>query len=171
VSSKPRGSGRRKPNLRSSIYLGGDGKWHGYVTMGIRPDGKPDRRHREGKTETEVTRKVRELESERDTGITSKPGRVPTVRQWMRTYLTDIAPLRVSQGTIDSTYRPKTERWIIPKLGRHRLNRLYPEHLYAFYTSLRGEGLAEAGINKVPGCTTPGIPPAPCWASSTWTCT
>lgn len=55
----------------------------------------------------------------------------------MRTYLADVAPLRVSQGTIDSTYRPKIERWITPKLGRHRLDRLYPEHLYRFYTSLR----------------------------------
>jgi hypothetical protein len=108
--STARGSGRRKPNLRSSIYQGSDGKWHGYVTMGIRPDGKPDRRHREGKTEPEVTRKVRELETKRDAGSTSKPGRAPTLTQWMRTYLTDIAPLRVSRRTIDSTYRPKTER-------------------------------------------------------------
>jgi hypothetical protein len=138
--SKARGSGRRKPNLRSSIYSGGDGKWHGYVTMGIRPDGRPDRRHREGKTEPEVTRKVRELERKRDAGITSKSGRVPTVTQRMRTYLTDIAPQRVSRGTIDSTYRPKTERWIIPKLGRHRLNRLYPEHLYAFYRRCASKG-------------------------------
>ena len=56
-------SGTRKPNGRSSIYLGGDGKWHGWVTMGVRADGRPDRRHRTGATETEVTRKVRELEA------------------------------------------------------------------------------------------------------------
>ena len=36
-------------------------QWHGYVTIGTRPDGRPDRRHREGKTEAELTRKVREL--------------------------------------------------------------------------------------------------------------
>jgi hypothetical protein len=49
------------------------------------PDGKPDRRHREGKTEPEVTRKVHELETKRDAGGTSKPGRDPTLTQWMRT--------------------------------------------------------------------------------------
>jgi integrase len=149
VSSQQRASARRKPNLRSSIYLGRDGKWHGWVTMGVRPDGKPDRRHRTGATEAEVTKKVRELEGTRDAGKTSRPGRVPTLAQWMRTYLTDIAPLRVSQGTIDSTYRPKTERWIIPKLGRHRLDRIYPEHLYKFYTSLRDEGLAPNTIVQI----------------------
>ena len=57
-----------------------------------------------------MPRKVRELEGKRDAGATSRPGRVPTVAASMRTYLTDIAPLRVSQGTLDSTYRPKTER-------------------------------------------------------------
>ena len=142
-------SGTRKPNGRSSIYLGSDGKWHGWVTMGVRADGRPDRRHRTGATETEVTRKVRELEAKRDAGKTSKPGRVPTLTQWMRIYISDIAPQRVSRDTIDSTYRPKVERWIIPKLGRHRLDRLYPEHLYKFYAALREEGLAANTIVQI----------------------
>ena len=33
------------PNNRSSIYLGQDGYWHGRVTMGLKDNGKPDRRH------------------------------------------------------------------------------------------------------------------------------
>ena len=132
-------SGSRKPNLRSSIYQGSDGRWHGWVTMGVRADGEPDRRHRTGATEAEVTKKVRELEGKRDAGKVSRSGRVPTLAKWMRHYITDIAPPRVSQSTIDSTYRPKVERWIIPKLGRHRIDRLYPEHLYKFYASLREE--------------------------------
>lgn len=143
------GSGRRKPNLRSSVYQGRDGKWHGWVTMGVRADGKPDRRHREGATEAEVTRKVRELEGKRDAGKTSKPGRVPTLAQWMRTFIEEIAPQRVAQSTIDSTYRPKIQRWIIPKLGGHRLDRLCPEHLYKFYGSLRKEGLAPNTILQI----------------------
>lgn len=57
----------RKPNRRSSIYLGGDGWWHGWVTVGTRDDGSPDPRHRKGRTEAEVTRKVQELERQRDT--------------------------------------------------------------------------------------------------------
>jgi integrase len=53
----------RKPNGRSSIYLGSDGYWHGRVTVGVRDDGKPDRRHVTAKSEALVTRKVRELEN------------------------------------------------------------------------------------------------------------
>jgi hypothetical protein len=58
----------RKPNMESSVYFGADGWWHGRVTMGVKNDGSPDRRHRRGKTETEVRRKVRALEALRDKG-------------------------------------------------------------------------------------------------------
>ncbi len=48
----------RQPNGASSIYLGKDGKWHGRVTVGVRDDGKPDRRHNERKTKAQVTKAV-----------------------------------------------------------------------------------------------------------------
>ncbi len=35
----------RQPNGASSIYLGSDGKWHGRVTVGVKANGEPDRRH------------------------------------------------------------------------------------------------------------------------------
>ena len=75
--------GTRQPNRRSSVYLGGDGFWHGWVTIGVKADGSPDRRHRMGKTEAGVTRKVQELEGQRESGYVNKPGRVPTVAEWM----------------------------------------------------------------------------------------
>jgi integrase len=139
----------RKPNGRSSIYLGKDGLWHGWVMMGVKDDGSPDRRHRKGGTEAEVTRKVRDLEKQRDSGKVDKPGRVLTVKEWMRTWLDTIAPRTVSQLTLDSTYRPKVERWIIPGLGKHRLDRLRPEHLDAFYVWLGRQDLAENTILQI----------------------
>ncbi|GAB3149278.1 tyrosine-type recombinase/integrase [Microbispora hainanensis] len=139
----------RKPNGRSSIYFGKDGKWHGWVTMGVKDDGTPDRRHRIGKTEAEVTRKVQELEKARDSGKIDKPGKVPTVKEWMRVYLDEIAPLNVSQSTLVSTYRPKVERWIIPRLGAHRLDRLRPEHLDAFYGWLNKQDLRPNTILQI----------------------
>ncbi|GGN67116.1 hypothetical protein GCM10011579_039270 [Streptomyces albiflavescens] len=58
--------GTRQPNGASTIYFGKDGKWHGRVTVGVRDDGKPDRRHVERKTKAEVTKAVREMERARD---------------------------------------------------------------------------------------------------------
>jgi hypothetical protein len=127
--------GARKPNQRSSIfYSDTDYRWHGWVVLGVKEDGSPDRRHCGAKTEAEVTRKVRELEGKRDTGHAEKPGRSLTVAAWFDTWLTTIAPRTTAQTTIDSTYEPKVRRWIIPRLGKHRLDRLQPEHLDAFYT-------------------------------------
>ncbi|MET8808132.1 site-specific integrase [Streptomyces sp. NPDC004546] len=131
----------RKPNLRSSIYYSEkDGSWHGWVTVGTKPDGSPDRRHRRGKTETEVTEKIRKLENARTAGQVAKPGRPPTVASWMRTWLDTIAPRTAAQHTIDSTYRPKVVHHIIPNIGRHRIDRLEPEHLDALYLKLAESG-------------------------------
>src|SRR6266545_2425075 len=92
----------RKPNKRSSIYLGSDGWWHGWVTIGIKDDGSPDRRHRKAKTEAAVTRKVRELERTRDSGSVLSAGRPVTVGQWMETWLTTIAPRRIRRSTLEA---------------------------------------------------------------------
>ncbi len=116
----------RKPNRRSSIYLGSDGWWHGWVTVGVKDDGSPDRRHRKGRAEAEVTRKVQELEAQRDTGRVAKPGTSLTVGQWMETWLTTVAARRVRRSTWDTTYAPKVRNRIMPGLGRHRLDRLTP---------------------------------------------
>jgi hypothetical protein len=113
--------------------------------MGIRDDGSPDRRHRIGRTEADVTRKVQELEGKRDAGKAGRAGKPLTVADWMQTWLTTVAPRTVSQGTLDSGYEPKARRWIIPKLGKHRLDRLQPEHLDALYVA-RYTWLAEQGL-------------------------
>jgi len=144
----------RKPNLRSSIYFSeSDGLWHGWVTMGIKDDGSPDRRHRKGKTETEVTNKVRKLEGERDAGRTSKAGRAPTVGEWMTTYLDTVCERLVSSGKMAprtlADYRSKTRLWIVPFLGKHRLDRLYAEHLDAAYQKMYEAGLSSSTVLKV----------------------
>ncbi|GLZ15861.1 site-specific integrase [Actinomadura sp. NBRC 104425] len=115
----------------------------------MKPDGRPDRRHRKAATEAEVTRKVRELEAKRDAGKTSKPGRAPTVAEWMRTWLDTIAARKVDESTMRTTYRPKVEQWIIPGLGQHRLDRLHPDHLDAFYVSLADAGLAPNTVLQI----------------------
>jgi integrase len=142
--------GARKPNQRSSIfYSDTDYRWHGWVVLGVKEDGSPDRRHCGAKTEAEVTRKVRELEGKRDTGHAEKPGRSLTVAAWFDTWLTTIAPRTTAQTTIDSTYEPKVRRWIIPRLGKHRLDRLQPEHLDAFYTWLATQDLKPNTIVQI----------------------
>ncbi len=134
--------------MESSIYLGNDGWWHGRVTMGIKSDGSPDRRHRRAKTEAEVRRKVKELEKLRAEGRAPKAGRVPTVAQWMETYLTTIASLKLRPRSLDD-YWSKTRNDIVPGVGQHRLDKLAPEHLEAMYAALLARGHAPSHVLKV----------------------
>ncbi|MEV0039341.1 tyrosine-type recombinase/integrase [Streptomyces sp. NPDC050804] len=138
----------RNPNMESSIYLGGDGRWHGRVTMGVKNDGSPDRRHRSATTEPEVKRKVRELEKQRDKGRAPAAGRKPTVEGWMTTYLTTIASLKLKPRSLDD-YWSKTRNDIIPGIGKHRLDKLQPEHLERMYRAMLDEGHAPSHVLKV----------------------
>lgn len=138
----------RSPNGASSIYRGKDGKWHGRVTMGTRDDGRPDRRHIEAKTRAEVTRKVRELEKQRDSGRIQRPGRVWTVEQWLTYWVENIAAPFLSEDTL-SGYRVAVRVHLIPGVGAHRLDRLQPEHLERLYVRMMGAGSAAGTAHQV----------------------
>src|SRR3954471_10582091 len=116
----------RRPNGASTIYEGKDGKWHGRVTVGIKDDGKPDRRHVERKTEAEVIKAVRELERQRDAGRVRKAGQRYTVAQWLTHWLDNIAKPSVRENTY-SGYRAAVNTHLIPGVGSHRLEKLQPE--------------------------------------------
>ncbi|GHH83031.1 mobile element transfer protein [Streptomyces capitiformicae] len=70
------------PALRARrlYHFGKDRKWHGRVTVDVRDDGKPDRRHIERKTRAEVTKAVRAMERARDAKKLRKLGRSWTVQ-------------------------------------------------------------------------------------------
>ncbi|MFB7086127.1 tyrosine-type recombinase/integrase [Streptomyces sp. NPDC056296] len=138
----------RQPNGRSSIYQGKDGKWHGRVTVGIRDDGRPDRRHVERKTRAEVTAAVRELEKQRDGGAVRKAGRAWTVEAWLTHWVETIAPLAVNENTMVG-YGVAVRKHLIPALGAHRLDKLGPEHIERFYRRMQADGRRAGTIHQI----------------------
>jgi integrase len=142
-----RNDGSRAPNGASSIYQGKDGAWHGRVTMGVRDDGRPDRRHVQAKTRAEVTRKVRELEKERDAGTVRRAGRKWTVEQWLTHWVENIAAPFVRENTL-AGYRVAVRVHLIPGVGAHRLDRLQPEHLERLYVRMMRNGSAPATAHQ-----------------------
>ena len=132
---RKREKGTRAPNGASSIYQSKDGKWHGRVTVGVRDDGKPDRRHIERKTESDVIRAVRNLEQQRDSGKVRKPGRVWMVEEWLTHWVDNIAAASVRPTTMVG-YRASVYKHLIPGVGAHRLDKLQPEHLEKLYGSM-----------------------------------
>src|SRR5690348_14803438 len=134
----------RASNGESTIYKGADGRWHGYVSVGFTLDGRLDRRHVSSKTRRVVVTKVRELERKRDSGMMGETS-TPTVAEWLDHWLTAIAPRRVRQRTLES-YESAVRRHLIPAIGRHRLDRLRPEHLDQLYMQLLDAGYSPATV-------------------------
>lgn len=144
----------RRANGAGSIYYSeADGKWHGWVTVGTKPNGRPDRRHRVAATEREVKEKVKALEKQRASGKVAKPGRPPTVEQWLGVWLDAVCARKVEDGsmaprTLDD-YRSKVGLYIVPGVGQHRIDRLTPDHLDRLYLDLLRRPLASSTVLKV----------------------
>ena len=138
-SKRPRASGE------SSIYKDDDGRWHGFVSMGKKENGRRDRRHVSGAKRADVVTKVRALEAKRDAGMVEAAGRAPTVGEWLDHWLDNIAARKVRARTLES-YRSTVRLHLRPGVGHHRLDRLQPEHLERLYASLADKGLSPATI-------------------------
>lgn len=147
----PRG---RKPRPVSVAVFQSDGRWVGFVTVGTRPDGKPDRRKRSGKTcpacigrddpkpacgcRAAVEEKIRQLEDELAAGRVARPGRKPTVQEWFTTWLTEIAPYGrrpLRPRTLDD-YWSKCRTWVFPAIGSVRLDALGTDELDKLYATM-----------------------------------
>ena len=125
----------RQRNGQSSIYQGNDGYWHGRVTVGVRDDGRADRRHVMSSSKATVTTKVRTLEKDRDAGQLTRVGENWTVEQWLTYWLEDLTAPYVKVNTL-AGYRVAVNHHLIPGIGKHRLTALQPEHLERLYVGL-----------------------------------
>lgn len=117
---------------QSSIYKGKDGYWHGRVTVGLRDDGRPDRRHVMSANKATVTAKVRAMEKGRDAGQLTRASENWTVEQWLTHWLDDLTAPYVKVNTL-AGYRVAVNHHLIPGIGKHRLTALRPEHLERLY--------------------------------------
>jgi integrase len=136
---------KRAASGESSIHQGTDGRWHGYVSMGLKRDGERDRRHVSGKRRADVVRKVRALEEVRDAGVVLASGRAPTVASWLLHWHENIAVRRLRPKTFEG-YGQHIRNHLVPHLGHHRLDRLQPEHVEAAWRELEAEGLSPATV-------------------------
>ena len=128
-----------------SFYKDDEGRWHGFVSMGLKDNGRRDRRHVSGTRRSEVLAKVRELERRRDQGIGAPTDRHTTVGAWLEHWLESIAAHRVRDSTL-RRYRQLVRHQLTPKLGHHRLDQLRPEHVERAYAELIAAGLSAASV-------------------------
>lgn len=109
-------------------------------------DGKPVRRKVSAKSKADAARKLRDLRDKVNAG-TLPAGRVPTVGEWLTHWLDEIAAAKVRPTTMRG-YRTYVDRYLIPLLGKHRLDRLTPEHVAAAWKELQATGRPLAAGEK-----------------------
>jgi integrase len=131
----------RRGNREGSLYQTGDGRWRAAVVL---PDGR--RKYVSATTREEVARRLRQLQRLADDGLpVATDGRPPTVEAWLVHWLERIAAAKVRASTLEG-YRSKVHTRIIPGLGRHRLDRLQPEHVENWRDALLAAGLSPATV-------------------------
>lgn len=139
----------RNPNGRSSIYFSEyDQLWHGRVTVGVKDNGTPDRRHTKSKDQDKVIAAVARLESQRDQGNVERPGRVPTVGEWLIKWVEEIAGPNVRYKTRVG-YRTAVYKHLIPGLGAHKMDKIQPEHFERLYAKMLKAGHKPGGVHQI----------------------
>lgn len=136
----------RSANGRSTIIQRPDGRWHGWVSMGALPSGRPDRRHVSATTQSAVAAKVKGLERQRDTGAVTSSGRVTVgayLAEWIarKERMGSVRPLTLSGYRTD-------ERHIAAAIGRVRLDRLAPANVEHLWSSMLDQGLSVAHCRR-----------------------
>ncbi|UWP80533.1 site-specific integrase [Dactylosporangium fulvum] len=145
-------TGKVKEEL--SVWHGKEG-WQGSLLVGTKPNGKPDRRHRRGKTEAEVRAKLAKLADEMQAGRTVKAGVPPKLStlltEWMSAHEEEW-----SYKTFHNSYGPAVHNWLIPGIGEWRVNLLLeqPKAIERFLKGIRRD--PEAG-ERAPGLNPGGV--------------
>ncbi len=121
--------------------------WHAWVTVGTKPNGRPDQRHVKRATKAAVEERVDELLEQRRAGQVVRPGKAITVQQWLEMYLDTVAPRRCDPSTV-SDYRSKCKTWVYPVIGKTRLDQLQPEQLDDVYLLMDRAGKAPSTVLK-----------------------
>jgi len=118
----------RASNGMGSVRQRADGRWEGRYTA---PDGQQKSVY--GKTEKEVTAKLRGAMHTIDVGAWREPSKM-TVADWLCIWLTDYqgrnAPLTLK------SYRVVVEKWFVPVIGEIKLTKLLPMHIRRLMNSM-----------------------------------
>ena len=109
----------RRGNGEGSVYQRKDGTWAAVLTVGVKPDGKPDRKFLYGKTRKEVADKLREAQNKLDAGVIPGGDNV-LFSTWVMNWLEVVIKPGIKERTYIN-YKASIEKHIIPGIRRYKL--------------------------------------------------
>lgn len=142
--------GRRAAG-EGSIFQGSDGRQHGLVDLGKKPDGTRHRVHRSAKTKKEVADKLAQVRESRAEAAGSPDADVDlTVEEWVEIWL-DIVERNYKASTF-KTYSTHC-RYLLDdvKLRKKPLGSLSTEQVEALYARLAARGVKAVSLKSMHG--------------------
>lgn len=113
--------------------------WKGAVTVGYDLNGYPDRRWVSGTSEGEVREKMEALKTGRNAGLLAKAEGVTVSEyadRWLKHKVHTVRPITVQ------SYRNTFDTYLLPSLGKVKLEKLSAADLDHLYVSLLEKGLS-----------------------------
>lgn len=129
----------RRTRGEGSIFQRSDGLWVGRVDLGI-VNGRRARKQVTARTKKELTPKFRKLQRDVEAGVLTD---AMTVATWLEYWFEKVAPTRCKQRTLDG-YRTYLDQYLIPQLGKHRLDKLTPAHVRRLHEWMKEQGRSDA---------------------------
>lgn len=134
------------------------GLWVARVDLGIGGDGKRRSKEVSSRDYATAVAKLKELRRSVEDGEAATAPSM-SVEQWLNRWLTEIVAIEKDPKTL-AGYRSACNTWLIPHLGKHRLDRLEAQHVRDLYKTMRKpvidkdgevirEALAESSVLKV----------------------
>ena len=121
------------------------GTWVAMLDLGV-VGGKRRRKALYGRTRAEAAAKLQDaIEAHKTHSLAV--GSV-TVEAWLRYWLDVVCPERGLKVNTMKSHRSKVDTYLVPHLGRLRLDRLEPGHVRAMYAAMRDQGLSEATLRQ-----------------------
>ncbi len=136
----------KRGNNEGYINLRKDGRWEARYTAGYDASGAQIRRCLYASTQEEITKKLREVLRQLDRGEYADPS-VITVSDWLDTWFNVYGRPRWRESTAAEHYRNINNN-LKPGLGRHKLQKLRPDHIQAYINRQTEIGRAPASVRK-----------------------
>ena len=143
----------RRGNGEGSVYQRKDGTWAAVLTVGVKPDGKPDRKFLYGKTRKEVADKLREAQNKLDAGVIPGGDNV-LFSTWVMNWLEIVIKPGIKERTYIN-YKASIEKHIIPGIGRYKHKDITDDVIQKYLNDQQEHGNLKLEINDDTGEAAP----------------
>jgi integrase len=141
-------NGTRKRNGEGSVFQISDNKWVAKISLGTRPDGKPNIKQFSGKTEAIVKKKLKDFKKSTDFAEKHMPSH-DTVRAYFTMWLHDYQYNKLKPSSYDRLESTVVNH-IFPNIGGLKIDKVTRDQIQALINQLyKKEKLSYSSVKKV----------------------